>query len=252
MPLDRILLLAVAALVIAAPAYAAPPVARDEAEPKASIRELAPAQLSAIRAIGRNVLAAKKSAVDDPADAEQLDRLRAAVNTLAAAELDVGNHATITVQGGTVRGGEAPVRPQARMVAVERRDTARADARALAGQLRQHSDVLASRAHSGVESGTSSAGLPLAGQRAQLFERLAQKLDAALADSEPDRMARLTELRDQLDTRKGRLLDAPPLDTPTLQAMPSTSATPIRAVSVSEAKPHSTPVKTKPRKPQVK
>lgn len=37
----------------------------------------APEQLAAIRAIGRNVLAAKKRAAEDPADAEQLDCLRA-------------------------------------------------------------------------------------------------------------------------------------------------------------------------------
>ena len=59
----------------------------------------------------------------------------------------------------------------------------------------------------------------------------------------------VAELRDQLDTRKGRLHDAPPLATPTLQAMPSTSPTPIRSVGASEARPRSTPVKAKPRKP---
>ncbi|MHB1215314.1 MAG: hypothetical protein ACYCY9_10035 [Thiobacillus sp.] len=247
MPLNRTQLLAVAALVISFPAHAAPPDANAESEPKTSIRELAPAQLAAIRTIGRNVLAAKKSAVDDPADAEQLGRLRAAVNALVAAELDVDSRATITVLNG-----ETPALPLARRLAVERRDTARTDARALAAQLHQQGEVLASRAHAGVDSGTTSAGLPVAGQRAQLFERLANKLDAALADGEPERLARLTELHDQLDTKQGRLLDAPPIDTPTLQAMPSTSKTPIRAVSASEAKPQSALVKTKPHKQKAK
>ena len=243
MHLNRIHLLA-AVWVIAFPVHAAPSGVVDN--PETSIRELAPAQLSAIRAIGRNVLAAKKSAVDDPADREQMSQLRAAVNTLVAAELDASNRASITAQNG-----EAPVLPQA-MLAAERRDTARADARVRAEQVRRHGDLLASRALAGVNSGTTSAGLPVAGQRAQLFERLAQKLDAALADGAPDRMAKLIELQSQLSPGKSRLHEAPPIATPTLQAMPSTSATPIRAVSASEAKPHSTPGKARPRKPKAK
>lgn len=238
------------ALFAASSSLAAPSGVEDIPESKTSVRELAPAQLAAIRAIGRNVLAAKKSAADDPADAEQLGRLRAAVNALVAAELDVDSRTTITVQNGiTPQNSETPALPQARRLAVERRDIARTDARALAAQFRQHGDVLASRALAGAGSGTTSAGLPVAGQRAQIFERLSHKLDTALADGEPDRIAKLTELRDQLDTRKGRLHEAPPPSTPTLQAMPSTSATPIRAVSASEAKP-STPIKAKPRKPK--
>lgn len=244
MHLNRIHLLA-AVWVIAFPAHAAPSGAVDN--PETSIRELAPAQLAAIRAIGRNVLAAKKRAADDPADREQISQLRAAVNTLVAAELDAGNRAAITVQNG-----EAPVLPQARRLAIERRDAARTDARTRAEQVRRHGDLLASRALAGVDPGTTSAGLPVAGQRAQLFERLAQKLDAALADGAPDRMAKLIELQSQLAPGNARLHEAPPLATPTLQAMPSTSATPIRAVSASEARPHSTPVKARPRKPKAK
>lgn len=243
---NRTQLLAIV-LVISLPAHAAPSAAGDKPEPEASVRELAPAQLAAIRAIGRNVLAAKKSAVDDTADAEQLGRLRATVNTLVAVELDSDNRAAITVQNG-----EAPTRPQAHALAAEQRDTARADARALAAQLRQHGDVLASRAQAGVDYGTTSAGLPVAGQRAQLFERLAQKLDAALADGEPEQLVKLVELQNQLAAGKGRLHEAPPTATPTLQAMPSTSATPIRAVSASEVKLHSTPVKARPRKSKAK
>lgn len=226
-----------AAWLIALPVHAAP---TETVDPETSVRELAPAQLAAIRAIGRNVLTAKKSAVDDPADAEQLGRLRAVVNALAAAELETDKSAVITPQGG-----ESP----ARALATDRRDAARADARALAAQLRERGGILASRAQAG-ESGTTSAGLPVAAQRAQLFERLAQKLDAALAEAGPERTARLMELRDQLDASKGRLREGRPLGTPTLQAMPSTSPTPIRAVGASEAKPASTPAKAKPRKPK--
>lgn len=231
-----------AAWLIVLPAHAA---STETIDPETSVRELAPAQLAAIRAIGRNVLAAKKSAVDDPADAEQLGRLRAAVNALAAAELEMDKSAVITPQGG-----EPPAHPAARALAAERRDAARADAHALSAQMRERGGLLASRAQAGSESGSTSAGMPIAGQRAQLFERLANKLDAALAETGQGRTARLMELRDQLDSRKGRLAEGRQLGTPTLQAVPSTSPTPIRAVSTSEAKPASAPAKAKPSKPR--
>lgn len=240
MPMNRFCLLA-AAWLIASLAHAAP---SDAVESETAARALAPAQLAAIRAIGRNVLAAKKSAADDPADAEQLGKLRAAVDALTAAELETDRSAVITRQDG-----ESPARPAARAPAADRRDAARAEARALAAQLRERGGLLALRAQTGSESGPTSAGLPVAAQRAQLFERLATKLDAALAETGPERTARLMELRAQLDPRVGRLGEGRPLGTPTLQAVPSTSPTPIRAVSASEATPASTaPVKAKPRK----
>lgn len=198
----------------------------------APARGLAPAQVAAIRAIGRNVLAAKKSAVDDPADAEQLGKLRAAVDTLIASELDAKMQAPITAQGD-----EAPGLSPARAAALDLREPARTDARALAGQLRQRAGRMASRAQSGGESEPKSAGFPVGSQRAQLFERMAQKLDAALAANDPERVAQLHALRDQLQAGPGRLVDAPLTHgTPTLQAMPSTSETPIRPVTASEAK----------------
>ena len=233
----------IAAWTLHMSAHAAPVNAQAEAATDSTVRELAPAQLAAIRAIGRTVLAAKKSATDDPADAEQLGRLRAAVDALAAVELETGDRAAITLQGG----GSA--RSQAHTRAAERRDAARADARALAGQLRERGGILASRAQAG-ESGTTSAGLPVTGQRAQLFERLSSKLDAALSEAGPERAAKLLELRAQLDPRAGRLGEGRPLGTPTLQAVPSTSPTPIRAVETAEPKAQSTPAKAKPRKPK--
>jgi len=242
MHLYRIQLLA-AVWVIAFSVHAAPSGVVDN--PEMSVRELAPEQLTAIRAIGRNVLAAKKSAIDDPADAEQLGRLRAAVHALAAAELETDKAAVITPQGG-----EAPAHPAARALAAERRDAARADARALVAQLRERGGLLASRAQVGDASGSTSAGLPMAEQRAHLFERWADKLDAALAETGPARTAQLMDLRNQLDARKGGLREGRPLGTPTLQAVPSTSPTPIRAVSAAEAKPALAPVKAKPRKPK--
>lgn len=65
-------------------------------------------------------------------------------------------------------------------------------------------------------------------QRAQLFERLAQKLDAVMADDNPDRTAQMLELSAQLQATatpqsgKGGMRDAPLTHgTPTLQAMPA-------------------------------
>ncbi len=235
-----------AALVFMTPAAlaATPALANTAADDAAApARGLAPAQIAAIRAIGRNVLAAKKSAVEDPADAAQLSKLRIAVESLLAAELDPENHAPLTVQGA-----ESASQGQAQAAAAVRRDTARTDARALAGQMRQRGELMASHAQSGDETETKSAGMPVGSQRAQLFERMAQKLDTAVAANNPDRLAQLHALRDQLQTGPGRLVEAPLThDTPTLQAMPSTSATVIRPVSAAEAKFRAVP--TVPDKP---
>lgn len=224
-------------------AHAQAPEPQPTADVAAVAHGLAPAQIAAIRAIGRNVLAAKKSAVEDPADAEQLSKLRAAVESLIAVELDPKNRAPLTVQG-TASASQGP----AQAAATARRDSARTDARALAGQMRQRGELLASRAQSGVEAETKSAGLPVGSQRAQLFERMAQELDAALASNNPERVAQLHALRDQLQAGRGRLVDAPLTHaTPTLQATPSTSPTVIRPVSTSEAK--SRAVSAAPAKP---
>lgn len=198
----------------------------------APVRELAPAQLTVIRAIGRNVLAAKKSAVEDPADAAQLSALRTMVDTLIATDLDPKIPAPVVLQGA-----ETPATSPARAAALTLRETTRTEARAFAVQLRQRSAQMASSAQSGEASGTTSAGMPVANQRAQLFERMAQKLDTALAANNPDRVAQLHALRDQLQAGRGKLVDAPLTHgTPTLQAMPSTSETRIRPVTAAESK----------------
>lgn len=237
-----------AAVLAAAPGLAHAAAGDAPNATTAPARGLAPAQVAAIRAIGRNVLAAKKSAVDDPADAEQLGKLRAAVDTLIASELDAKMQAPITAQGE----GASGLSP-AHAAAIELRETARTDARILAGQLRQRGKLIAQRVQLGGVSESKSAGMQMGSQRAQLFDRAAQKLDAALAANDSERVVQLHALRDQLQAGPGRLVDAPLTHgTPTLQAMPSTSETPIRAVSASEEKPPSAPVKAKPRKPQAK
>ncbi len=228
---------AVLAAVLAAAPGLAKAAADDAPNATAPARGLTPAQVTAIRAISRNVLAAKKSAVDDPADVEQLVKLRAAVDTLIATELDAKMRAPITAQGE-----EAPGLSPARAAALDLRETVRTDARALAGQLRQRAGLMASRVQAGGVSETKSAGMPMGNQRAQLFDRAAQKLDAALAANDSERVAQLHALRDQLQAGPGRLVDAPlTRGTPTLQAMPATSETPIRPVTAFEAKSRAAP-----------
>lgn len=233
---NRIYLLAVC---LAASSVHATPT--DTSAPETTVRELAPAQLSAIRAIGRNVLAAKKSAVDDSADTEALGRLRSTVNSLVAVELETDTSTAIT------REGAVPTPRPALARAAERRATARADARVLVERLRERGGILASRSQAGSASDSTTAGLPIAAQRAQLFERLSNKLDAALVETGQARSAHLLELRGQLDSGGGRLHEGRPLGTPTLQAMPSTSQTPIRAVGAFEPPP-TKPDKPRPRK----
>ncbi|MDP2787522.1 MAG: hypothetical protein Q8O79_05550 [Pseudomonadota bacterium] len=227
---------------IAQPSFAEQPPT--EPAVKAAPRGLAPAQLAAIRAIGRNVLAAKKSGADDPADAEQLVQLRASLDRLIAADLNPGNRIPITLLGQE----NAAQRTAAQTVA-KRREAAHSDARALSGQFKQRAEFMVSRAQVDPQADTTSAGFAIGAQRAQLYERWAQKLDEALADDSPSRVGKLAELRDRLQAAKGGLTEAPLRhDSPTLQATPSTSETPIRAVETAEATPQLAPAAVMPGK----
>ncbi|MBT0960255.1 hypothetical protein [Denitromonas iodatirespirans] len=199
-------------------AYAAErPAQAPAAAREAAVRTLSPAQITAIRAVGRNVLAAKKSAAEDGADAAQLSRLRASLDAVIAADLDPRNRTPITVQGE-----ESGAQRKARQRVASLRESARADARAVAAQLRSRGELKAAHARSAPEQDTRSAGLPIGEQRARLFERWTQKLDAALADDGAQRVVQLRELQEQLRPTKGRVSEAPLTHgTPTLQAMPA-------------------------------
>jgi hypothetical protein len=178
---------------------------------------LSPKQLSVVRRVGRNVLAAKKSGEEDSADAAQLDRLRAAVDALIAADLDPRNRTPISVQGE-----ETVEQSQARERLSRLRASARADARVLSAQMRRRSEITAAQARGAAETVTRSAGLPIGEQRAHLFERWASKLEAALADDNEGRVGQLRELRDQLRPTNGMVSDVPVTHgTPMLQAMPA-------------------------------
>jgi len=206
-----------ASLSLALPAHAAERTAQASAVAASEARALTPAQLCAIRGISRNVLAAKKSGAEDSADAAQLASLRASLDQLIAADLDPKNRAPITVQGH-----ESGEQRKMREKVASLRESARADARALAAQLRQRGELKAAHARSTPEADTHSAGLPIGEQRTRLFERWAQKLDAALAEGNEDRAGQLRELRYQLRATKGSVNEAPLAHgTPTLQAMPA-------------------------------
>jgi hypothetical protein len=190
---------------------AAPPVASPETRP------LSPAQLNGIRCISRNVLAAKHSGTEEGSDAAQLASLRASLDQLIAADLDAGNRASITLQGQESAEQRRTIDRVTRL-----RDTARADARAMAAQLRERSEIQTARVRVAPEDQTRSNGLPIGEQRARMFERWANKLDAALSDGNPERAEQLQTLREQLSASQGRLSEAPlNRDTPTLQAVPA-------------------------------
>jgi hypothetical protein len=197
-------------VLISTSSFAAEPI-------DSSTRALSPTQIQAIRGISRNVLAAKKSGVEDDADVAQLASLRGSLDQLIAADLDPKNRAPITVQGQ-----ESGEQRKTRARVTNLRDTARSDARAVVAQMRQRGETKAARARGTPEEDTRSAGLPIGEQRARLFERWAQKLDAALADENVDRSTELHALRELLRATHGSLSDAPITHgTPTLLAMPA-------------------------------
>lgn len=180
-------------------------------------RGLSPEQISAIRKVGRNVLAAKKSGEEDSADAAQLSSLRTSLDALITADLAPKNRAPITLEGPESIEQRKSLEKLAHL-----RDSTRNDARALAAQLRNRSEIKAAQARGTPEADTRSAGLPIGEQRARLFERWASKLDAALSEGNKDRIGQLRELRDQLRATKGSLSETPVTHgTPTLQAMPA-------------------------------
>lgn len=177
-------------------------------------RPLTPAQVNAIRFVARGVLAAKKVGQEDASDFDQLNRLRSMLDRLIAMDMGPQNPVLLAVQGQ-----ESSEQRDMREKNDKLRETIRSDARALAVHLRSHAELKASRASS--EDETRSAGMPVGEQRARLFERLSQKLEAALADDAMDQGGQLIALREQLHSTKS-LSDLPLTHgTPTLQAMPA-------------------------------
>ncbi len=100
--------------------------------PALNARPLSATQLTAIRSVGRHVLAAKKSGAEDGEDAAQLTKLRASLDALIAAELDPKNRTPITVQGQ-----ESSEQSRTRAAVAKLRESARSDGQAVVSQLRQ-------------------------------------------------------------------------------------------------------------------
>jgi hypothetical protein len=188
----------------------------EEAATEPSARGLRSSELMAIRRISQHVLAAKKSGVEDGDDAAQLAALRAGVDQLIAAEVEAEDQSHITNQ---VKDAELPSGRKEKAISL--RNTARSNLRAVTEQLRNRNAQRVALARRGAQDDKFSGGLPIGAQRARLFERLTQKLDAALADGSATRQGQLLALRDQLHGAQDSVGDAPLThDTPTLQAMP--------------------------------
>lgn len=193
---------------------------------------LSPAQINAIRAMGRNVLAAKKTADKDNDDAiEELSRLRASLDQFIAVNIDPQNRSPITVQGQE----ESAEELHSRETISGQRKAAHSKALELTGQFREHAALLSSQKQKKTEKNDTSAGFPLGSQRALIFERLAQKLETALDKDNPDQFGQLRQLQDQLRSTQGGLSEAPlNHGTPTLQSMPAGFVPPENTDSVTK------------------
>lgn len=205
-------------LLLATTAQGAEPVTQStEGSGPENVRApLSAAHIHSIRAIGRGILAAKKTGTEDATDAEQVERLRVALARLIAADFDPQARGPISVQGH-----ESNAQRSARKAAADLRAAVRADAHTLASRLHAHSRRKAAYARSATDD-TRSGGLRIGAQRARLFERWADQLDAALAEGTKDRMGQLLALRAQVRSTHGGLTSAPlSRGTPTLQAMPA-------------------------------
>jgi hypothetical protein len=183
---------------------------------KTAMGGLNPAQLSAIRGISRNVLAAKKGTVDDGADAAQLASLRTSLDKLIEMDLDTSNRLPITLQSQeTIAQGKTSSK------FASLRTAAIVDLRAIATQIRSRGELHAARAHGDAKAAQPIVGMHRGANRSRLFERWADKIDAALAADGVERTSKLRLLREQLHTTN-RLSDVPITHgTPTLQAMPA-------------------------------
>ena len=182
-----------------------------------SARSLPPEKLYAIRAIGSNILQAKRNTVDNPTDTGQLTKLRTLVDQLIAVESTSSSVISLNLSGNSTNTQAAEPADL-----VKQREDLRTAARDASGQLHYRASSLGSQAKSVASAdGSRSAGFPVGQQRGKLFERWANQLDEALADGNPNRLAQLYALRNQIQAKHNGVIDTPTTPaTPTLQAMP--------------------------------
>jgi len=182
------------------------------------LRSLSPVQMNVIRSVGRHILTAKRHSQDGLADNEQLAILREGIDRLISAEGSLSAQSVITSQ---VHGNneQLTTRTQNKLS----RDMALNQAKQLSQQLRSHHQLAKTMLEEQpTAEKTLSAGLPIGKQRAEMFEKWADKLDAALADDEGERLTKLQMLKAQIQSADANKLIAPiEHGAPTLQAMPS-------------------------------
>lgn len=215
--LEKLLPLAIVSVM---PAYAADRVMPQDnraIQHESAMRELSPVQINAIRLVGRHILTAKKSGQEDATDNAELLNLRAKVDDLIATDIQLNVQQSITPQG---QQNNEPRSLGKRNLAT--RDNALTSARTLSNKMRSHATSRMALADQADELSSKSAGLPIGKQRAEMFGKWADKLDAALADDGSGRLTKLQALRTQLQSTDGKISAAPTnRGTPTLQAMPS-------------------------------
>lgn len=215
--LEKLLLLATVSVM---PAYAADrvmPQNNRAIQNESAMRELSPVQINAIRLVGRHILTAKRHSQEDGIDKAQLESLRGSLDQLISADVSLNTQSAITPQGQENTEQRKLIK---RNLATH--DAAFNSAKSLSQQLRGHGESKIVTDTQSEALSTHSAGLPIGKQRAEMFEKWADKLDAALADDGSGRLVKLQALRTQLQSTDGKISAAPiNHGTPTLQAMPS-------------------------------
>lgn len=182
------------------------------------LHALSPVQMNVIRSVGRHILTAKRHSQEGVADNEQLAILREGVDRLISAEGSLSAQSVITLNAQD-KNEQVATRNQNKLS----RDTALNQAKQIGQQLRSHHQFAKKMLEDQpTAEHTLSAGLPIGKQRAEMFEKWADKLDAALADDEGERLTKLQMLKAQLQSADANQLIAPiEHGAPTLQAMPS-------------------------------
>lgn len=179
---------------------------------EANLHPMAPAQMDAIRQVGRNILLAKHPAdtVQTDDDQIQLDELRESLDAMISGESQALQVATVvkaTASGQTAASVKAP-----------QSDTDMPEAKAMVAKLRNHGKHL-NKLRNPTIQGQFAAGFPHGRTRSRFFELCANKLERAINNQNGLRLAKLIGLRQQLET------STPPGLT-FKQRLPSLKATP--------------------------
>ena len=158
---------------------------------------ISPVQLSVIRGISRNVLAAKKNRTANNEDAEQLTELRTELDALIAAELEAENYkASHREPQGEAIARLENIETSAQGAILPRMAAMHAAGRDLVSKLsrrvkRKNNFLLRRPDSDSTGSENLLNGFPLTEQRTHLFDRWGKSQVAALAAKDGDRGAQL-------------------------------------------------------------